>query len=52
MEDVISKSATLRNNEYYFQQELFDFLYSKSSKGNMFYSLIKYIITDKNIRLA
>ena len=46
------KITHLRNNEYYCMQELFDFLYSKSQKGYYFYTLIDYIMSDDNLRLA
>ena len=52
MKEDITKKAKLRNNEYYFQQEIFDFLYKRSSKGYNFYNLIKFIANERNIRLA
>ncbi len=51
MEEV-TKITHLRNNEYYCMQELFDFLYSKSRKGQYFYSLTTYIMSDNNLKLA
>ena len=52
MEDGLTKKTKLRNNEYYFLQDLFDFLYKRSSKNYVFYDLMKYIGEDTNIRLA
>ena len=52
MEDKITKVTELRNNEYYFEQELLDFLYKRSEQGYYFYNLIDRIITENNIRLA
>lgn len=50
--EEITKITHLRNNEYYCTQELFDFLYNKSQKGNNFYLLIEYIMREDNLRLA
>lgn len=50
--EELTKITHLRNNEYYCMQELFDFLYSKSQKGQYFYSLTQYIMSDNNLRLA
>ena len=52
MEEKITKIKHLRNNEYYCMQELFDFLYERSENKNNFYSLIDYIISEDNLRLA
>ena len=52
MEEKITKVIELRNNEYYFEQELLDFLYKKSEQGYSFYDLIKLITTENNIKLA
>ena len=52
MEDKITKVTELRNNEYYFEQELLDFLYKRSEQGYNFYDLIKLITTENNIKLA
>lgn len=52
MEDKITKDLTLRNNEYYFQQEKFNYLYKLSLQNYNFYDLIKYITDKDNIRLA
>lgn len=50
--EELTKITHLRNNKYYCMQELFDFLYNKSQKGKYFYSLIQYIMSDNNLRLA
>lgn len=52
MEEKITKDIQLRNNEYYCMQETFDYLYLKSQNCCCFYSLIKYIIDERNLRLA
>ena len=52
MEEKITKDTQLRNNEYYCMQEVFDYLYLKSQNNYKFYSLIKYIIDERNLRLA
>lgn len=52
MEDEVTKKAKLRNNEYYFLQDLFDFLNKRSKKNYIFYNLMDYISRDANIRLA
>lgn len=52
MEEKVTKIKHLRNNEYYCMQELFDFLYRKSENEDYFYSLIDYIISEENLRLA
>ena len=52
MEDEVTKKTKLRNNEYYFLQDLFDFLNKRSSKGFIFNNLMGYISSDANIRLA
>ena len=50
--EEITKITHLRNNEYYCMQELFDFLYNKSQKGDNFYLLIEYIMREDNLKLA
>lgn len=50
--EELTKITHLRNNEYYCMQELFDFLYSKSQKGDYFYTLTNYIMSENNLRLA
>lgn len=50
--DKITKVAELRNNEYYQEQELLDYLYNCSLEENEFNDLISLIISDNNLRLA
>ena len=52
MEDEITKVTELRNNEYYFNQELLDFLYKRSKQEYNFYNLIDLITSNNNLRLA
>lgn len=52
MPKQILKSQKLRNNEYYDTQEIFDGLYERSSKGEIFKNLMGLISSDNNIRLA
>lgn len=46
------KRQTLRNNEYYDTQKMFDRLYSQSLNNENFKKLYKLIIDERNIRLA
>jgi group II intron reverse transcriptase/maturase len=46
------KKAYLRNAEYYDCQNIFDRLYEQSQDGIYFNDLMKYITSEKNIRLA
>lgn len=50
--NVIKKKQKLRNNEYYGTQELFDELFSLSSKGRNFKNLYNLIVSEENIKLA
>lgn len=43
---------TLRHNEYYGTQEVFDKLYEDSKKGKNFDNLMKIILSEENILLA
>lgn len=52
MPKQILKSRKLRNSKYYDTQELFDGLYERSSKGEIFTNLMGPIISDNNVRLA
>lgn len=52
MPKQILKSQKLQNSEYYDTQELFDGLYERSSKGEIFTNLMGLISSDNNIRLA
>lgn len=47
-----SKKQTLRNNEYYDMQKVFDELYSQSMKGKTFNRLMEIITSKNNILLA
>lgn len=46
------KRQTLRNNEYYGTQEMFDRLYAQSMNNENFKRLYELIIDDRNIKLA
>lgn len=46
------KKQSLRNNEYYSTQELFDELYERSKHGEIFTNLMELITSEQNILLA
>lgn len=46
------KNQSLRNNEYYGMQEVFDGLYRKSTEGRKFTKLVDIMISRENILLA
>ena len=46
------KRQTLRNNEYYGTQDMFDRLYAQSQNNENFKKLYELIIDERNIRLA
>lgn len=46
------KKDTLRHNEYYDTQPIFDNLYKQSKQGNNFKKLYDIIVSDENIMLA
>ena len=46
------KKQTLRNNEYYDVQEMFDELYEKAKRGYEFHNLMEIITSEQNIKLA
>lgn len=46
------KKQALRNNEYYNTQALFDELYAKSQRGEIFTHLMEWIASEQNILLA
>ena len=46
------KRQTLRNNEYYDTQEMFDRLYAQSRNNENFKKLYELIIDERNMRLA
>ncbi|MFK4434574.1 group II intron reverse transcriptase/maturase [Bacillus sp. RC54] len=50
--DEPKKKNSLRYNEYYDTQTMFDSLYERSSKGKNFTQLLQLIMDDKNIKLA
>ncbi|MBL3198857.1 group II intron reverse transcriptase/maturase, partial [Klebsiella pneumoniae] len=52
MERKPKKHKKLRFNEYYDTQQLFDDLYNRSSKGEIFKNLISLIMSEENIKLA
>lgn len=43
------KKQTLRNNEYYSIQDLFDDLYERSQRGEVFTHLMELIASEQNI---
>ncbi|EHR0219397.1 group II intron reverse transcriptase/maturase [Clostridium perfringens] len=49
---TVKKRQTLRNNEYYSTQQIYDELYDKSKKGIIFTNLLEHIQSEKNVRLA
>ncbi len=48
----LKKRQSLRNNEYYNIQDIFDNLYSQSCKNYRFTDLMKFIVSEQNILLA
>ncbi len=46
------KKQALRNNEYYSTQALFDDLYERSQRGEIFTHLMELIASEQNILLA
>lgn len=46
------KKQALRNNEYYNTQALFDDLYERSQRGEIFMHLMELIASEQNILLA
>ncbi|WP_409967717.1 group II intron reverse transcriptase/maturase [Bengtsoniella intestinalis] len=46
------KKQTLRNNEYYNTQQVFDDLYANAQKGKTFSDLLPLILSEQNIQLA
>lgn len=52
MDLITFKKQSLRNNEYYDMQEIFDNLYDRSTKGYDFKKLMDIISDEHNIRLA
>ena len=48
----MKKKVSLRNNEYYQTQEMFDRLYAESKANKKFKSLMPLIVSEENIILA
>ncbi|WP_271814848.1 group II intron reverse transcriptase/maturase [Clostridium beijerinckii] len=48
----LEKRQSLRNNEYYTMQSIFDKLYEKSTEGFKFNNLMQYVTSRNNILLA
>ena len=46
------KKNSLRYNEYYGTQNVFDELYAKSKRNENFYKLYELIVSEENILLA
>ena len=51
-ESILKKKQSLRNNEYFDTQDIFDNLYKKSCENVKFTDLMKYIRSERNILLA
>jgi len=51
-ESILKKKQSLRNNEYFDTQDIFDNLYKKSCENVKFTNLMKYIRSERNILLA
>lgn len=49
---IAVKKTALRHNEYYDMQGVYDELYAKSKKGQLFYNLYDIIADERNILLA
>ena len=50
--EKIAKKTSLRNNEYYSTQEIFDKLYKESKANKKFKNLMQLIVSEENIKLA
>ncbi len=50
--DKIKCIDSLRHNEYYDMQNIFDKLYDESKKGSKFHDLMDIILSENNILLA
>lgn len=48
----LTKKTSLRNNEYYVTQEIFDKLYKESKANKKFKNLMPLIVSEENIKLA
>ena len=51
-QEKLKKKNSLRYNEYYGTQSMFDMLYAKSKRNESFYKLYELIINEENILLA
>ena len=51
-ETQMKKKVSLRNNEYYQTQEMFDRLYAESKANKKFKNLMPLIVSEENIILA
>ena len=50
--EKLTKKTSLRNNEYYSTQEIFDKLYKESKANKKFKNLMQLIVSEENIKLA
>lgn len=50
--EKLTKETSLRNNEYYSTQEIFDKLYKESKANKKFKNLMQLIVSEENIKLA
>ena len=50
--EKLAKKTSLRNNEYYSAQEIFDKLYKESKANKKFKNLMQLIVSEENIKLA
>ena len=50
--EKLTKKTSLRNNEYYVTQEMFDKLYKESKANKKFKDLMPLIVSEENIKLA
>ena len=50
--EKIAKKTSLRNNEYYSTQEIFDKIYKESKANKKFKNLMQLIVSEENIKLA
>ena len=52
MTNTTKKKSTLRHNEYYNMQDIYDRLYEDSKHNKIFRNLLELIIDERNIELA
>ena len=48
--EKLAKKTSLRNNEYYSAQEIFDKLYKESKANKKFKNLMQLIVSEENIK--